>query len=274
MATVSAMEVQVTQGDRQPDFTQWLSTLRAMPAVLLDLDRATTPGKNVPRPHWVVDDIRHEGVSFYVRVTAAPHSRGRDHQSLMAPVTTLVSGVSSLRRDPELPAFFSEDTVQRLLNVANPRDGIREVSVAAVNGAVGPYEALDEIVRENARTAVRQAEKSIGSITGRLTALNATSKGLRIALHDPVSRRTVKGTAPLPMKENLRMWWDHRVTLRGTITRNQAGQALKIAVRDAEPMPESVPTGGRIADQLYGADEQWTGGLSVDDYMSRVRRRA
>lgn len=273
MATVSAMEVRVTRSDRQPDLARWLSTLRNVSTALLDIDRTTTPGRGIPRPHWVVADLSHSGLYFNVRLTAAEQKR-RDLQSLLAPVDAFVSGVRELREVPQLPAFYSEDTIERLLEVAHPRGGIQQVAVAMVNGHVGPYETLDEVVRENARTAVHEAERSIGSITGSLTALTSTNKGLRVSIHDPVAHRTVKGTAPLTLKEDLRMSWDHRVTLRGKITRNRVGQALKIVVSDAELMPEARLVGVHIADELYGADPDWTGDLSVDEFMNRVRRHA
>ena len=94
--------------------------------------RAPSAGSTVPpswsteRPRWVVDDLSHEGLFYTVRLTARP-SRRRDPESLLRPVSALVDGARDLQAEPELPPFYSEATVSRLLKVAEPKDGIREV---------------------------------------------------------------------------------------------------------------------------------------------------
>ena len=124
---------------------------------------------------------------------------------------------------------------------------------------------------DNARSAVRETERSIGSITGTLTGLKTTKQGLRIAVHDPVARRTINGTATLALAEELRLSWNHRCILRGRIARNLVGQALRISVTNVERLPDNRED-RNIARQLLGADPNWTGGLTVDEYMRGVRR--
>jgi hypothetical protein len=271
MATVSALDVRVEETGHGPDLLHFIAALSNVSKALIDVDRAATPGR-IQRPKWVVNDLRHDNNFFNVQLTAAP-VKTRDRDSLLLPVSALVTGVKELREQPELPPFYSESTVSRLLQVARPRDGIQEVSLATVNGVVGHYEVLDSAVVENAESAVREAEVSIGSITGTLTGLKTTRSGLRITVHDPVARRTVNGTAALALADDLRPCWNHRVTLRGRITRNLVGQALRISATNVERMPEEKPR-GQTARALFGAAPDWTGGLSVEEFMSRTRRRA
>lgn len=269
MTALTALDVQVTQSEQKPDLNRFIATLGGLSKALLDVDRAATPGR-VPRPRWLVDDLRHEGEHFHVQLTAAPVNK-RDMESLLRPVTALVSGIRELREQPELPPFYSETTIDRLIVVAKPREGIQEVALAPVNGQVGPYEALDERVLDNARSAVKEAERSIGSITGTLTGLKTTKQGLRIAIHDPVARRTINGTSTLSLAEELRLSWNHRCILRGRIARNLVGQALRISVTNVERLPDDREE-RNITRQLLGADPNWTGGLTVDEYMREVRR--
>lgn len=268
MSAVSALDVQMTQSEQRPDLDRFIKTLGNVSKALNEIDRAALPGR-MPRPRWVIEDLRHTGEDFHVRITAAP-AKKRDRVSLLQPVEALVSGIGDLREVPELPQFYSEETVERLLVVAQPRLGIQEVALAPVNGQVGRYEALDAQVLDNARSAVREAEKSIGSISGSLTGLTKTAQGLRIAIHDPVAKRTVRGTASFALGEELRATWNHRCVLRGRITRNGVGQALRIAVNNVEPLPD-VRRERNIAQRLLGADPSWTG-VPVDEYMRQVRR--
>lgn len=271
MTTVSALDVQMTRSTQSPDLNRFIATLGNLSKALLDIDRSAMPGRG-PRARWLVDDLRHEGERFHVQLTAAP-AKKRDRASLLEPVVALVSGIRDLREQPELPPFYSETTIDRLIVVAKPREGIQEIALAAVNGHVGPYEALDEQVLDNARSAVKEAEKSIGSITGTLTSLKSTKQGLRIAILDPVARRTISGTAAAPLAEELRRCWNHRCVLRGRITRNLSGQALRISVTNVERLPDSR-TDRNITKQLLGADPNWTGALTVDEYIEQVRRHA
>lgn len=270
MATVSAMEVRITQGDREPDVGRFTSTLSRLAKTLDEIDR-TAIIERVPRPTWVVNDLTHTGSDFTVRLTAAASTRDRD--SLMMPVTALVNGVRALHLAPELPEFYSETTVNRLVGLATPRDGVREVSLAVVNGKVGDYVALDGDVVKHARSAVKQAEVSIGSITGSLDAIKKVRNGVRATIYDPVRHRAVTCSAGLQLADDIRNAWDHRVTLRGRITRNAYGQPIRMTVNSLEVLPDDDSNRAPVRD-LHGALPDMTGGLSVSDFLDRARRRA
>lgn len=269
MATVSALEVRIEQGVRQPEVGRFTATLTKLARALHEIDRAALV-ERVERPQWVVNDLAHKDRFFTVRLTAAA-SRTRDHQSLMMPVTALVEGVHVLRESTELPDYYSESTINRLVDVALPRDGIERVSLAPVNGRTGPYEDLDEIVVQHARAAVKQAERSIGSITGTMDVIKKVRNGVRATVYDPVKHRAVTCTAPVNMEGLLREAWAHRVTVRGQIVRNSSGQPLRIAIRNLEILPQD-DSQRPAAISLRGALPNLTGRLSTEDFIREVRR--
>ena len=272
MASVTGLEVRMMQGETRPALTQFTSTLGHLSSALREIDRAAVI-ERVERPIWVVDDLSHEGLFYTVRLSARP-SRRRDPESLLRPVAALVEGARDLLTQPELPPFYSEATVTRLLKAAQPKDGIREVSLAAVNGSVGNRVGLNDVLIEHARMAVREAEVSIGSITGTLDVISTRARhGVRLSVFDPVNRRAVTGTAAGTLRDDLRKFWGHRVAVRGRITRNSRGQAIRIAISDLELLPDD-DAGRPSTSDLLGADPEWTGGLSVDEFMNRARRRA
>lgn len=272
MSTVTALEVRMMQGEHRPALAQFTSTLGQLSSALREIDRAAII-ERVERPKWVVDDLRHEGLFYTVRLSAGP-GRRRDSESLLRPVEALVDGARDLQVEPELPPFYSEATVSRLLKVAEPKDGIVEVSLATVNGEVGVRIGLNDALIAHARSAIREADISIGSITGTLDVISTRAKhGVRVSVFDPVYRRAVTGTASGTLSDNLRDSWGHRVTVRGRITRNARGQAIRIAITDLELLPGD-DSGRPATSALLGADPNWTGGLSVDAFMDRARRRA
>lgn len=272
MAGVTALDVRMMQGETRPALAQFTSRLDQLSSALREIDRAAVSDR-VERPKWVVDDLSHEGRFYTVRLTAGP-SRRRDPESLLRPVTALVEGARELQAEPELPPFYSESTITRLLKVAEPKDGVREVSLATVNGVVGDRVGLNNALIEHARSAVRDAEVSIGSITGTLDVISTRAKhGVQVSVFDPVNRRAVMGTASASLSDNLRSFWGHRVTVRGRITRNARGQAIRIAISDLELLRDD-DSGRPSTSKLLGADPEWTGNLGVDEFMNGARRRA
>lgn len=268
MATVSALEVRIKQGARHPDVGRFTATLTNLTKALHEIDRAALV-ERVERPHWVVSDLDHKDRLFTVRLTAS-ESRTRDYESLMMPVTALVDGAHVLRQRDELPDYYSESTINRLVAVAIPRDGIERVSLAPVNGTTGPFAELDESLVRHARAAVRQAEKSIGSITGTMDVIKKVRNGVRATVYDPVRHRAVTCSAPSDMEDSLREAWAHRVTVRGHIVRNPLGQPLRIAVRTLELLPED-DSRRSPATALRGALPSLTGGRTVDEFLREVR---
>ena len=119
MATVTALEVRMTQGEHRPALSQFTGTLGQLSSALQEIDRATFT-RRVERPRWVVDDLSHEGKFYTVRLSAKPSSK-RASESLLLPVSALVDG-AELVAQPELPQFYSEATVTRLLKIATPSD--------------------------------------------------------------------------------------------------------------------------------------------------------
>lgn len=272
MASVTALEVRMMQGEHRPALAAFTSTLGQLSSALREIDIAAVTHRSA-RPKWVVDDLSHEGLFYTVRLSAGPNQR-RDPASLLMPVSALVDGARDLQSEPELPRFYSESTVTRLLRVAVPHEGIREVSLATVNGKVGERVLLNDNLIEHARTAVREAEVSIGSITGTLDVISTRAKhGVRVSVFDPVNRRAVTGTVSGKLSDTLRKSWGHRVTVRGRITRNARGQAIRVAITGLELLPDD-DSGRPSTAELLGADPEWTGGLSVGDFMDRARRRA
>jgi hypothetical protein len=226
------------------------------------------------RPRWIVSSLRDDPEALLIRLTARP-TRGRDSGSLLASADALVSGVDALQQEPEVPQYYTESTVQRVLKIGEPGQGVKEVSLATVNSkAEIDYIPVSEPVRQHAREAVRPKETSFGSVSGWLDQMSGrrVSKGIVVvSLFEPLTRRAVTGYLPASMEHQVHNLWLTRVLAKGQVTRNERGQAVRINIEDFETLP--VDDRNRVAtDELLGIDRDWTNGKSVDEYVREARR--
>ena len=270
---VGALDVRIrSSSNKRVELARLTKTLSEVRLALAEVDRMYVLQGG--RPKWVVSRLRDSPDSLLVRV-AAEATRRRDTSSMLAPAEALVSGVDALQRVPEVPQYYTESTVERVLKIGEPGQGVEEVSFATVNNGTDiDYVAVSGPVRQNAREAVRGAETSLGSVAGWLDQMNArrVAKGiLVVSLFDPLTRRAVTGYVPASMEPHVHELWRHRVLARGRVTRNARGQAVRIRIEGFELLPEDDSARASV-DDVLGIDRNWTGGQDVDEYVREARR--
>jgi hypothetical protein len=61
----------------------------------------------------------------------------------------------------------------------------------------------------------------------------------------------------------------HRVLVGGPLTRNELGQVITIEMSEIQVLADDFrpPT----VDELLGIDPSWTGSMTTDEYLARVR---
>jgi hypothetical protein len=268
---VRALEVRIREQEASVDVNRFTEVLEDIGATLREIDRLYL--LEARRPRWVVEDLTHQDRTLAVRLTARPGSKmDRSSSSMLAPVGIFVRGAQALRSAPEVPTMFTERTVERVLEIARPGRGIDEISVATVNGRASSPISLSGPLITNAREAVRSHEESWGTVAGTLDILSRmrTRDQVRLSVFDSQSARAIAGIAPPSMSDELRNAWGRRVLLGGPIARNARGQAVRIKVVRLEILGGDVNRAS-VA-ELLGVAPDWTGDLSVDDYMAEARR--
>jgi hypothetical protein len=236
--TDGALDVRIRHNHERLELARLTKTLTDVRLALAEIDRVYILRGN--RPKWVVDTVRDEENYLLVRLGAGFTPR-RDTQSLMLPATALVSGITSLNRLPEVPQYYTASTVERVVKIGEPGQGVAEVSLATVNGRISDYVPVSEPVRQHAREAVRGTETSLGSIAGLLDQMNARRAGrglLMVGLYDALARRAVIGHVPASMESEVQKLWRHRVLAHGFVTRNSRGQPIRIRIERFELLPE------------------------------------
>jgi hypothetical protein len=270
---VSALDVKIRSSpNERVELARLTRTLSEVRMALTEIDHVyVLRGR---RPRWVVSSLKDSPDSLLIRLTANA-TRARDTGSMLAPAEALVSGVDALQSMPEVPQYYTESTVDRVLKIGEPGQGVREVSLATVNGQVElDYVPVSEPVRQHAREAVREAETSLGSVAGWLDQMNARRFGkgvLAVSLFDPITRRAVAGYVPAVMESQVHELWRRRVLARGRVTRNGRGQIVRISIDGFELLPEDDSARAPV-EKLLGIDHDWTDGQTVDEYVREARR--
>ena len=268
--TVRGLEVKIRAVQGHVELARLTTTLNQVRLALGEIDHAYVLRGS--RPRWVVDSLRDGPGFLLVRVTAVSSAR-RQLGSVLAPVEALVSGVESLTSIPEVPQYYSDKTVERVIKIGEPGQGVQEISLAAVNGSSN-YVPLSEGVLQNAQRAIRAATTSLGSVGGWLDQISArrAARGvITVGLYDPLTKRAVTGSLPMWMEDEAKGYWRHRVLAVGQVTRNERGQVVRISIERFEPLPESDEARAPVR-ELLGIDPDWLGGQSVDEYIREARR--
>ncbi|MDI3195427.1 hypothetical protein QK290_13480 [Pseudarthrobacter sp. AL07] len=269
--TTTGLEVRLREGRERAAVHRFTKTLDDLVLALREIDKSyLTHGS---RPTWVIAGLNHESSGdMIVRLEARSPSRTRPLEDMLLSVEALVDGVNSLGSLPEVPRFYSPETVGRITRIATPSEGFAEVSVASYNGKINSRAVLTSEVRQNAELALQGKEVSYGSISGTLdTVSSAPARNiLRARIYDEQTQRAVAGVVSQDLSESLRQHWNHRVLVGGLITRNGRGQALKIEIDQLERLPEN-DLGMPSPAELLGIAPTWLNGENVDDYMGSIR---
>lgn len=261
--------MRVQEGRERADAIRVARTLTEVVHSLREIDRVHL--LHGTRATWVMADMERDAGDLVMRLEARLVPAGRDMADMLVPAIALVEGAETLRREAEVPKLFTPNTVVRLGRLAEPKDGIQSVALATYNGSVGRSVVLTDAVRRNANEAVRQFEVSYGSVSGTLSALRDTRTmgTVKVTVRTP-TRQAVNGQVPESLADQLRELWRHRVVLGGKVRRNARGQAIRIDVDSIERLPDGNE-GRPSTDALLGAGADWLDGMTVDEFLGRLR---
>ncbi|WP_199421670.1 hypothetical protein [Actinotalea solisilvae] len=266
------VEVRIAQRRRLP-VSQYMSILGQVNQSLLELDLRST-SRGTPRLTWGIADLGRSGAELVAQLAPVHIPPRRDATTLSAPPRDLVAGIRALGTAPEIPEQFSAQTVERILSIGRGTDDgtVDHITVTAL----GDVDHVDAVVThdtiESAKTAVRVARSAWGSVTGELTVLdNRGHRNVRAQVYDAKRRQAVVLRAELKMAGELRDAWGKRVAATGTLTRNAAGQPLKLDLAQlvlVETQEERISPWS-----ILGVDAGATGHLTTEEFMEMIRGR-
>jgi hypothetical protein len=215
--------------------------------------------------------LRGAAVTWYVtdlKIDSAVASLSADDETDAAAhvANEYVSGLRIVESGEALPPGFSDSSLTKLKRMVKPLGSKNASHLDVTVGVNGKTESSRSTNKSAANIKQLSAPRTraFGSITGVLDTISVR-KGGRFQVLDPVSRRPVSCQFPVDRKDAVTGALEERVTVSGVVVRNAKGQPVRVEDAEFDVLPESEPLVG-----LIGIDPDFTGGLSVRDYMDRI----
>ncbi|MFJ6541741.1 hypothetical protein ACIQMP_13945 [Streptomyces sp. NPDC091385] len=266
----AALEVRIAPSHQRLDLQAYTSILSEVRKTLEEVDRIAIP-ERTPRVHWAIKDVSMaKEVCMLLVPKTIPGKRAVS--SLSVPTEGLVSGVRSLSRTPEIPAYFSDATVNRVGQIGKHVESgdVDHVTVSSIQGSGEPA-IVNRETTLNAARAVDPVRESFSSIVGILEILQHRSgRPPRAILRIEKSNHAVRITAREDQSPILRESWGERVLAEGLLRRNSSGQPVSLQLEGIEGAPQR--SSAISPWELLGIDPDYTEGLSTEEYIKRVRR--
>lgn len=234
--------------------------------LLTTIDRLAA--QQAPKLRWIIADTSANGV---LRARLTPQTQ-RPAATATIPSRALVDGLHALTERPEIPDLFTEASVQKVDRLGKPSGGVSGVTIAPISesGQVGEAIPVSEALRKHARDAIAPQERSVGSVVGVLDVFNARRKGpVRGSVFNPRTRHAVTCLIPHEQAPNVAEAFGRRVLVGGPLTRNELGQVIRIELAEFQVLPDDSRS--PAVDEILGVDPGWTGDMTTDQYLARVR---
>lgn len=246
-----------------------MSIMNQTVAILRDLERAIS-ARSKSSIEWIIRDL-----SYNSPITADLGSRVTSEDLLVQipdrVVDSYVVGIQAIHREAHIPPWFSESSLKKLRTVANQvgQHGIRRVQAFSLNGEVSEPADVTRETAANVALMLRPVTKAIGSVTGRLEVIDIHGKRNKVNIYDVRTHRGVKCLFPDDKIEEVKAALGKTVIARGIIHRNTKGDAVRVEKTEFEIRDEAhrLPT----IDEFIGHDPNFTGDLTTEQYMERLR---
>lgn len=217
---------------------------------------------------WIVEDLTMNSPSPVAVLRSVPRFEGVDERTAERVSAGFVSALETAETGEALPAYLSDIGLTHLEYLAGGlrKNGATRFEATFVEqnhqAEVGPEAA------EHVRRLRVPKSKAIGSIIGTLEVVSLHRR-YEYNVYDSVTKRAVRCTFDPERLEDVKRALGCRVSVAGIIHRNAKGQPLKIdqARLTVLPTEDELPT----TVDFIGVDPYFTGDLSTDEYVRRLR---
>jgi hypothetical protein len=228
-------------------------------------------GPRAARVHWVLVGLR-DG-SAVAELEARPE--GEVSGELVERVAdAYVDGIRQWADDPSIrPPYFDFDAVEALrdLAIALRRYGIGSLTTVHVDAPTQPQGVVPPMEPDDQLTDAAEAQRALGSVIGRIDAINLHEKR-EATLWDEVDHARVVLTFPEDMVEQVRQALRRRVEASGEIIEDDDGRPQRVRLEELDVLPadeELPPLAG-----LVGLFPDLTDGQDPIDWVHEQRRES
>jgi len=185
-------------------------------------------------------------------------------------INLTVAGLGLLERKKQRPKHFSEKALKLARELVGVVDSVNVDDITVKNGHKSVV--ISQKLVENVTPMVAgKSQKSIGAVDGRLDLIDVHS-GLQVGVYRLTDDRRVKAIIDHDseaMLARIKELLGKRVYVTGEMKRDPSGEPMAIVVKDIQLMSDDdkLPS----LDDVYGLDPNFTGGLSVEEFLRRQR---
>lgn len=233
--------------------------------ILKDVD-ATVSQSPSGSVRWEVDTLEKRDVAI-ISVIPSPRKRLFDKSSIVE--SQVIENTDLLSRKGERNRFLSDRALGRIGKLATrtPRIGPMAIWVPA-NGRPKQETEITKATLRNVEELTGEKYAGFGSIVGSLESISV-HKGNEFRVWDRNTGKPVRcdfSTKP-QLEARIKDYFRSEVTVVGMVHMNGRGQALSVdvdALEQVHAKSELVPV-----HQLSGAIKDFTGGLSLREYLEK-----
>jgi hypothetical protein len=264
---LSTLQLHIEGPARTIAFESFVGLLNRSLLILRDTDRAVS-AKASGVLDWVVTDLSSaDGLDAVIE--SKPRKRAVvDDRAVQEITSAYVDALAIAERGEALPPHLSDAALTQLQYLSGQlqRNGAEALSTT--------YVELRQRARVSAETALNvkrlRVPKStaIGSIIGLLEVVSVHGPP-KYSVYDAVTKRPVRCQFKPGEIDQVKGALGQRVMVAGVIRRNANGQPLSVEQPRLSAMPGSddLPS----TDDLVGLDPEFTGSVSTDEYVRRLR---
>jgi hypothetical protein len=245
--------------------------------VLRELDSAIS-GKSGGMVNWYVVDLGKNGtltIEIESQVKKPPKTRQKKQIQDTAPAVTqsFITGFENIQVHGISPPYLSEYGLVKLQGMMQllHKDGARGFIATSVDDqrSISVTERAAKTL-EDLLPPRRQEE---GSVEGMLETISIHGSK-KLIIYESLSRKGVTCTIPSEASINqAKEALGKKVVVSGNVSFNIKDEPIRVAIKDIHDLRilglgKKLPT----TTQLTGSDPNFTGDLSTDEYIERIRR--
>lgn len=242
-------------------------------AILNQLD-VVTAGQSAPSLTWYVTGLHEGSATIELRARPRKDKRRRQPADQVDLARTLVAGLDQLETRDEVPERFVDKSVRRV-------GALGRILTEGASGLTieGPPPAspddqrprtahVSEVSARHSQQATRIASRGRSSLLGNLEKLDLHGKH-RFGIYNTRSRRAVMCEFAPNQLDQVLAAIGQRVLVDGILSRNVAGDPLRILVGDLEVLPvdDDLPP----IQAIFASAPDFTNGLTVAEHLDQIR---
>lgn len=229
--------------------------------ILEGLEQAVSGGKR-DGVEWVIVNLEMGSAT----VELEPQTESREDVTAKV-IEECIDGLNEIENNPSSPPHFSDKMLKDARDIVGVlNDGIEEISISSQKKSAKISKKLASNVEE---LVISHERKEIGSLEGYLKMV--TFKNDYFSLYDKLTGNRVKcdfDASREKLVEKIRKGLNRRVLVKGLITTNKTGVPQSAEVESIELFKpeEELPS----LDDIVGLDENFTGGISSENYIDNL----